>query len=126
MPGSGKSERRLRRLAIVVASLILSGEVARWWGNPRFIPLAFDEMLIAAALTWAALARRFGTLPLVAAWALLAGHMLSLLVPTLDHLLFGPPKAKAGFYAAALSIMLAIASFALGWAMKLTRDRNTQ
>ncbi|WP_106638662.1 hypothetical protein [Allosphingosinicella vermicomposti] len=126
MPVSGRSEKRLRFLAVAIAALILSGEVARWWGNPRFIPLAFEEILIAAALIWAALTRRFGTLPLVAAWALLAGHMLSLLVPTLDHLLFGPPKAKVGFYTAALSIMLAIALFALGWAMKLTRNRSAQ
>lgn len=118
----------LRLFTIVVAVLLAGGEVARWWGNPRFLPLAFDELLVAAALLAAALsARRFGAAPLAAAWGLFCGLTLSLLVPTLDHLLFGPPKESgAVFYSVTLSLMLAAGLLALWAALRSALRREQQ
>ena len=114
--------KTLRLLTVLFALLIGLGEIARWWGNPRFLPLAFDEILVAIAMLAAALfARRRGPAPLVAAWGLYAGLMLSLLVPTLDHLLFGPPKESAVFYAVTLAVMLGIGLLALAKALSLSR-----
>lgn len=106
---------RLRTFTIVFALLLAIGEAARWWGNPRFLPLAFDELLVAAALLAAALSlRRLGTAPLAAAWGIFCGQTLALLVPTLDHLLFGPEKESgAVFYSVILSMMLAVGLLAL-------------
>ena len=115
--------RSLRLVTIAVALLLAAGEVARWWGNPRFLPLAFDELLVAAALLGAAaVSRRTGPAPLVAAWGLFCGLLLALLAPTLDHLLSGPPKQSAGFYAAILTGMLAIGLGALLRALRLARS----
>ena len=109
----------LRIFTAVAAVLIAGGEIARWWGQERFLPLAFDELLVAAALLWAAWAgRRIG---LTTAWGAFCGFTLSLLVPTLDHLFYGPPKESAGFYAAVLGVMLAVGVAALAAALRLTR-----
>lgn len=106
---------KLRLFTIIVALLLAGGEVARWWGNPRFLPLAFDELLVGAAMLAAALsARRHGPAPLAAAWGLFCGLVLSLLMPTLDHLLFGPEKPSGVvFYSVTLSVMLAVGLLAL-------------
>jgi len=114
--------KALRILTALVALLLAAGEVARWWGSPRFLPLAFDELLLAAAMLAAAvLAGRSGAAPLAAAWGAFCGLTLGLLVPTLDHLLNGPEKASAGFYAAVLAAMLLVGLLALLWALALLR-----
>lgn len=98
----------LRRITFLFAALLAASEIARWAGNARLIPLVFDEILVSAALAYAAwIAPRLGAAPLAAAWGMFSGLMLALLVPTLDHLLFGPPKPGALFYAVPLSLALA-------------------
>lgn len=110
----------LRLFTTAVAILLAGGEVARWWGQARFLPLAFDELLVAAGMLWAAWAgRRIG---LTTAWGAFCGLSLSLLVPTLDHLMYGPSKESAGFYAVVLSAMLAVGLVALLAALQLTRE----
>lgn len=108
---------KLKLFTILVALLLAGGEMARWWGNPRFLPLAFDELLVGCAMLAAALSlRRLGPAPLAVAWGLFCGLTLSLLMPTLDHLLFGPEKASgAVFYSVTLSVMLGVGLLAL-WA----------
>ncbi len=115
--------RILRPLTIIIAALLALGEVGRWWGKPNFLPLAFDELILAAALLAAALAsRRFGAAPLVGAWGAFCGFVLGLLVPTLDHLLFGPPKASATFYSVILTAMLLVGILALVCSLALCRE----
>jgi hypothetical protein len=110
----------LRIFTAAFAILLAGGELARWWGQQRLMPLAFDELLVAAGMLWAAWAgRRIG---LTTAWGAFCGFTLSLLVPTLDHLLYGPPKESAGFYAAVLAAMLAVGLGALLAALRLTRE----
>ena len=114
--------RSLRALTGIVALLLALGEIARWWGQARLVPLAFDELLVAAAMLWAAaIAPRAGTAPLAAAWGLFCGLTLGLLVPTLDHLLYGPPKASAGFYAILLAAILGVGVWAVLRALLLGR-----
>ena len=43
----------LNAAAYSIGLLISAGEVARFWGNERFIPMALDELSIAVALIWA-------------------------------------------------------------------------
>lgn len=114
---------KLRVFTILIALLLAGGEVARWWGNPRFLPLAFDELLVGAALLAAGLgARRYGASLLAGAWGLFCGLALALLVPTLDHLLFGPPKESgAVFYSVILSIMFAVGLASLWMSLRLAR-----
>lgn len=118
---------KLRLFTIVIALLLAGGEIARWWGNPRFVPLAFDELLVGCALLAAALSlRRLGPAPLAAAWGLFCGLALSLLMPTLDHLLFGPEKESgAVFYSVTLSVMLLVGLLAL-WASLKAALQATQ
>ena len=105
--------KSLRLLAFAVALLLALGEAARWWGSARMMPLAFDEWLVAAALAGAAwIAPRAGAGPLAAAWGLFSGLVLGLLVPTLDHLMSGPEKESAHFYAAVLAAMLVLGLWA--------------
>lgn len=112
----------LRLVSYIVALLLGVGEIARWWGQPRIVPMAFDELIVAGALLGAALvAGRAGAAPLAAAWGAFCGLVLALLVPTLDHLLNGPLKASAGLYAAILAAMLAVGLWALVRALKLVR-----
>ena len=57
----GEPMTALNRLACVVALLLAAGQIARFWGKPRFVPMAVDELLVAAALLFAAWrARRDG------------------------------------------------------------------
>jgi hypothetical protein len=115
--------KTLRYLTLAAAALLAIGEIARWWGDPRLVPLAFDELAVAAAMLGGVLAqRRFGTAPLAAAWGAFCGLVLSLLVPTLDHLLYGPEKDSAAFYAAILSIMIVAGLWAAFRATALAKD----
>lgn len=112
--------RTLRFLTILIAVLLALGEIARWWGDPRLLPLVFDEILVAGAMLVAALVtERFGPVPLAAAWGCFCGFVVSLLIPTLDHLLHGPPKDSAAFYAVILAAMLAFGLWAVGRALAL-------
>lgn len=114
----------LRLVTCAVAILLGGGEIARWWGQPRFVPMALDELLVAGAMLWAAaIAGRAGIAALAAAWGAYCGLVLSLLVPTLDHLLAGPPKPSAPFYATILAAMLVVGLWALFRAMTLIRER---
>lgn len=118
--------RTLNRLAFLVAMLISAGEIARFWGNPRFFPMAFDELLIAAALMWAAWrGPRDGAGWHIAAWSALCGLALVLLVETADHQIHGPAKAAGPVYLAALGAMLALGLWAVRRAMGLLgRERG--
>lgn len=112
----------LRIFTAVIALLLGAGEIARWWGQTRFLPLALDELIIASGmLAAAAMARRIGPVVLAVAWGAFCGFVVALLVPTLDHLLSGPPKESAGFYAGVLAIMLAVGLGALLRAVSLSR-----
>lgn len=109
----------LRAATLIVSVLLALGEVGRWWGDPRFLPLAFDELFVSAAMILAAMfAPRIGAGPLAAAWGLFCGLILGLLAESLDHLLFGPPKESAVFYSAILTIMLAAGMWALVLALR--------
>lgn len=109
-------------MTLAVGLLLAAGEIARWWGDPRFFPLAFDELLIASAMVGAALMPgRFGATGLAVAWGGFCGLALALLVPTLDHLMHGPPKDSAGFYAIVLAAMLIFGLAATGRALSLCR-----
>lgn len=117
----------LRLLTVLIAVLLALGEIARWWGDPRLVPLAFDELLVAATMLGAALTTgRFGPAPLAAAWGCFCGFVVSLLIPTLDHLLHGPPKDSAAFYAVILAAMLALGLWAVGRALALCRKAERE
>ena len=119
--------RILRPLTIIVAALLALGEVGRWWGKPNFVPLAFDELILAAAMVAAALtSKRFGPAPLAAAWGAFCGFVLGLLVPTLDHLLFGSLKASATFYSVILTAMLMAGIWALVRSLALCRESRPE
>ena len=110
----------LRVVTVLVALLIGAGEIARWWGQARFLPMALDELLVAGALlVAAAIAGKAGSGPLAAAWGAFCGLVLTLLVETLDHLLAGPAKARAEFYAIVLAAMLLVGLWGLFRAIRL-------
>lgn len=114
--------KSLRIVTIAFAFLLAISEIGRWWGQPRMMPLVLDELIVAGALIWSlASVPRYGMAPLAAAWGLYCGLMLSLLIPTLDHLLFGPPKPSAGFYAGALGVALAAGVWAVWRTLRLGR-----
>jgi hypothetical protein len=46
--------RALNISAYITAFVLLAGELARFWGSARFIPMAIDEILVAALLVGAA------------------------------------------------------------------------
>jgi hypothetical protein len=112
----------LNGLAYLVAAVISAGEIARFWGNERFIPMALDELLIAGALVWAAWrSRHDGASWHLAAWGALCGLALVLLVETAAHQMHGPAKAAGSIYLAALSAILIVGLWAVGRALRLVR-----
>ena len=114
--------RALNGLAVAVALLIALGEVARFWGSARFVPMALDELLVAAALLWAAFrSRRDGAAWHLTAWGALCGLVLVLLAETADHQIHGPPKAAGPVYLAALGLLLLLGLWAVRRALKLVR-----
>lgn len=115
--------RILNWLALIVAALLSAGEIARFWGNPRFFPMAFDELLIAAALIWASRsAPRNGSGRHLVAWSALSGLALVLLVETADHQIYGPVKAAGDIYLIALTSLLTLGLWAVHRALKLLAD----
>lgn len=117
--------RTLNWLALFVAALISAGEIARFWGTPRFFPMAFDELLIAAALVFASWrGLRGGAGWHVAAWSGFCGLVLVLLVETADHQIHGPVKAAGPVYLAALSAMLVLGLWAVRRAMLVLGRRR--
>lgn len=113
----------LRTVTCLVAILLAASEIARWWGQPRFMPMALDELLVAGAMLSAAVFTRHSERGwLAAAWGIYCGFVLSLLIPTVDHLTGGgPPKASAGFYTLILGAMLIVGMWALVRAITLTQ-----
>ncbi len=112
----------LNLLACVVALVISAGEIGRFWQSPRFVPMALDELLVAAALIWAAWrSSRDGAVWHLVAWGSFCGLTLVLLIDTADHQLHGPAKAAGPIYLAALSAMLLVGSWAVGRALTLVR-----
>lgn len=114
--------RLLNILACLVAFLIASGEIARFWGNERFFPMAFDELIVAAALVSAAWRSRVdGAQWHLPAWGALFGLALVLFVETADHQLHGPWKAAGPIYLSALGAILVLSLWAVRRAHRLTR-----
>lgn len=118
--------RALNVLSCAVAIIISSGEIARFWGSGRLVPLALDEIAIAAALIWAAWrSRRDGAGWHIAAWGAFSGLTLVLLIQTADHLINGSFKANAPVYLAALTGMLIVGLWCCVTAIRLVqRDRR--
>ena len=112
----------LNGLAYAAALVISAGEIARFWESGRFVPMALDELLVAAALVWAAWrSRRDGALWHLAAWGAFCGLSLVLLVETADHQMHGPVKAAGPAYLAALGTMLIVGLWAIHRALQLVR-----
>jgi predicted lysophospholipase L1 biosynthesis ABC-type transport system permease subunit len=114
----------LQVLAVMIGFLVASGEIARRWGDPRFIPLALDDLVVAAALFWSAWrARNHGPAPLVAAWGLYSGLMLMLLTINANYLINDIPKAGRVFYSVILAAMLGLGLWATWRSLRLTEDK---
>jgi len=108
--------------AYLVAFVISAGEIARFWGSGRFFPMAFDELLVATALIWAALrSRQDGACWHLPAWGAFCGLSLVLLVETADHQIHGPAKAAGPIYLAALGAMLILGLWAVRRSLGLVR-----
>ncbi len=112
----------LNGLAYSIALVIAAGEIARFSGSDRFIPMALDELLIAGALVWAAWrSRHDGASWHLGAWGAFCGLALVLLVQTADHQMHGPAKAAGPIYLMALSAMLSVGLWAVRRALQLVR-----
>jgi hypothetical protein len=112
----------LRSFTIFFAILLAASEIARWSGRAEFIPLALDEVLVALAMIMGALAaHRIGAAGMVAGWGAFCGLMLGLLMPTLNHLIHGPAKESAVFYAAGLGVMICVGLVGVAWSISHCR-----
>lgn len=115
-----RAMKALNLAAYLVAFAIAAGELARFWGSERFIPMAFDELLIAAALVWGAWrSGHDGAGWHLAAWGAFSGLALVLLIETADHQMHGPAKAAGAVYLPALTIMLIVGLWAVRRALRL-------
>lgn len=113
--------RSLSIAACTVAFLVTAGEIARYWSNPRFVPVAFDELIVAAILGWAAWrGPQSGARAHLIGWGAFCGLMLVALIETAGHLIHGPAKANGPVYLAALAAMLALGLWALRRAWRLS------
>ncbi len=117
----------LNILACCVAALLIAGEVARFGGSARFIPMALDELAVAALLLWAAWrSRRDGAVWHLVGWGAFCGLSLVLLVETADHQMHGPAKAAGSAYLVILSAMFGLGAGAIGRALRLCRVHSGQ
>ena len=115
----------INRAAYLIAFLIAAGEIARFWGTERFIPMALDELLVAAALAWAASrSPRDGAVWHLPAWGALSGLALVLLVETADHQMHGPAKAAGPVYLVALGALLLVGLWAVRCALRLVQAEH--
>jgi hypothetical protein len=122
MPATVRTMGKLNGLAYSVALVISAGEIARFWGSERFLPMALDELAVASALAWAAWRSRSGGAGWhVAAWGAFCGLLLVLLVETADRQIHGPAKAAGPIYLVALGVMLILGLSAVGRALHLVR-----
>lgn len=112
--------RALTGLATAVAALLFLGEAARFWGDARFFPMAFDELGVAALLVWAATRAPHKAVPWhLVAWGAFCGMVMVLLVETASHQIHGPQKAAGPVYLVALGTLLLIGLWALRRAFAL-------
>ena len=115
--------RTLRLLALATALLLVLGEVARR-GVPGLFPLGLDDLLVAAALAWAAWrAGTRGPAPLLAAWSGFCGFVLVVLVINAAPLFGAAEKRGAALYAAVLGTMLIVGLWAAWRSMRLIERR---
>jgi hypothetical protein len=114
--------RALNISAYTNAFVLLAGELARFWGSARFIPMAIDELLVAALLVGAAWkSRQDGGLLHLVAWGAFCGLVLTLLVDTADHQMHGPVKAAGPAYLTILASMLIFGMWATLRALRISR-----
>jgi hypothetical protein len=115
--------KALNRMACLIALVISAGEIARFWGSGRFIPMALDELAVALALVWAAWrSPRDGASWHLVSWGAFCGLVVVLLIETADHQMHGPEKAAGPAYLAALSLMLIAGLWAVRRALGLVRS----
>jgi hypothetical protein len=113
--------RALNISAYITAFVLLAGELARFWGSARFIPMAIDEILVAALLVGAAWqSRQDGGLLHLVAWGAFCGLVLTLLVDTADHQMHGPVKSAGPAYLTILGSMLIFGMWAILRTLRLT------
>lgn len=115
----------LQVLAVMIGFIVASGEIARRWGDPHFIPLALDDLTVAAVLFWSAWrARTNGPAVLVAGWGLYSGLMLTLLVINVDFLIADIAKTGRAFYSIILVLMLSLGVWATWQSLRLAEGRE--
>ena len=115
--------RVLRILAVVMALLLVTGEVARR-GAAGLVPLGMDDLAVAAVLGWAAWrSGRAGPAPLLAAWSGYCGFVLVVLVLNVAPLFGAEDKPGARLYGAVLGAMLLMGLWAAWRAMRLLAGR---
>ncbi len=115
----------LQVLAVMIGFLVASGEIARRWGDPHFIPLALDDLIVAAVLFWTAWrARVSGPAVLVAGWGLYTGLFMTLFMLNLDFVISDTAKSGRAFYSIILALMLALGIWATWQAIRLAEGRE--
>lgn len=114
----------LQVLAVMVGFLIASGEIARRIGDAHFIPLAFGDLAVAAALFFAAWrARNHSAAILAGAWGIFSGQVLVKLIVSLDYVIHDIPKVRPVFYSVILSLMLLLGLWACWTASRLVDQK---
>ncbi|WP_129792977.1 hypothetical protein [Sphingosinicella sp. CPCC 101087] len=103
-----------------MAFAISAGEIARFWGSGRSIPMALDELAIAVVLVWAAWrSPREGAYGHLVVWGAFCGLVLVLLVETADRQMHGPMEAAGPIYLAVLGAMLILGLWSVRRALRL-------